>query len=86
MCREEHLELIMQLQFYAVDLNLYLDNFPTNSKAVEDYKFISSKLEKLVCDYEQKYGPLTNFASAHMEDPDAWVNSPWPWEKVKGGK
>lgn len=86
MNREEHLELIRKLQFYAIDLNLYLDNFPTNTKAIEDYKFISSKLSKLVCDYEQKYGPLTNFGAAYMENPEAWINSPWPWENVKGGK
>lgn len=86
MNREEHLELIRKLQFYAVDLNLYLDNYPNNAKATEDYRFVSEKLTQIICDYEQKYGPLTNFASAHMEDPEAWVNSPWPWEQVKGGK
>ena len=30
MSKEELLEKIMQYQFYAVDLNLYLDNFPEN--------------------------------------------------------
>lgn len=86
MHREEHLELIRKLLFYAVDLNLYLDNFPNNSKAKEDYKFISSKLSKIISDYEQNYGPLTNFASAYRENPEAWVETPWPWENVKGGK
>lgn len=86
MNREDYLDLIRKLQFYAIDLNFYLDNFPNNTKAMEDYKFISSKLSKVICDYEKKYGPLTNFGSAYMENPEAWINSPWPWEKVKGEK
>ena len=37
----ELLDDIQKLQFYAVELNLYLDNFPENRKATEDYKEIS---------------------------------------------
>lgn len=86
MNQHEYLDKIRKLQFFAVDLNLYLDNFPENKKATEDYKFISTKLQKLICDYEQQYGPLTNFGSAFYEDPEAWIDSPWPWEQHKGGK
>lgn len=86
MDREKYLDKIRKLQFFAIDLNLYLDNFPECSKATEDYKFISSKLAKLVCEYESKYGPLTNFGSASNQDPEAWINTPWPWERVRGDK
>ncbi|MBD7910500.1 MULTISPECIES: spore coat protein CotJB [Clostridium] len=82
----EYLSKIRKLLFFAVDLNLYLDNFPENRKATEDYKFVSSKLEKLICEYEQQYGPLSNFGSAYIENPEAWINTPWPWESRKGGK
>lgn len=44
----ELLDDIQKLQFYAVELNLYLDNFPENRKATEDYKEISSKLSELI--------------------------------------
>ena len=81
MNRNELLDIIRSLQFYLLDLNLYLDNFPNCTKAVEDYKLISSKLQKLVCEYEESYGPLTNFGSAYVQDPEKWINSPWPWEK-----
>ena len=37
--------------------------------------------ESLVWDYEQEYGPLTNFGSACIQNPNAWLNTPWPWEK-----
>lgn len=71
---------IMRYIFYSIELNLYLDNFPNNTKATEDYREISAKLDKLVCRYEEEFGPLTNFGSASIENPRAWVNTPWPWE------
>lgn len=74
------LEEIMKLQFYAVDLNLYLDNFPECKEAAEAYKQVSCKLKVLFKEFEEKCGPLTNFGSAFFENPKAWVNSPWPWE------
>ncbi|MGG7177876.1 spore coat protein CotJB [Clostridium paraputrificum] len=82
----EYLDKIRKLQFCAVELNLYLDNFPGCENATEDYKVISSKLSKLVIEYEQEYGPLTNFGSAYIQNPEAWINSPWPWENLRGGK
>ena len=39
---------IMKYIFYAVELNLYLDNFPNNTEATEDYRNISAKLDELV--------------------------------------
>lgn len=71
---------IMKYIFYAVELNLYLDNFPNNTEATEDYRNISAKLDELVRKYEKQYGPLTNFGSASYENPKAWVNCQWLWE------
>ena len=36
MNQQEHLNSIRKLQFFALDLNLYLDNFPTCKDAVDD--------------------------------------------------
>lgn len=76
----ELLNSIQRAQFYAVELNLYLDNFPSNEKATKDYEEISKLLDKLISEYEFKYGPITNFGSAYIENPIAWTNNPWPWE------
>lgn len=76
----ELLDKIMKYQFYAVELNLYLDNFPDNEEATKDYEEVSAKLQCLVNGYENLYGPLTNFGSAYVQNPELWVNSPWPWE------
>ena len=80
MNQHECLDAIRKLQFFAIDLNLYLDNFPNCKDAIDDYKLISSKLRKLIWDYEQLYGPLSNFGSAYIQNPDAWIDTPWPWE------
>ena len=77
MNKHECLNAIRKLQFFALDLN----NFPNCKNATDDYKVISSKLRKLIWDYEQDYGPLTNFGSSYIQNPDAWIDSPWPWEK-----
>ena len=34
--------------------------------------------EKLIKQYEKKYGPL--FASGANTSPWSWNNDPWPWE------
>ena len=81
MNKHECLNAIRKLQFFFFYLNLYLDNFPNCKNATDDYKVISSKLRKLIWDYEQDYGPLTNFGSSYIQNPDAWIDSPWPWEK-----
>ncbi|MDQ0150928.1 spore coat protein CotJB [Eubacterium multiforme] len=80
MYEKDLLKDIRKYLFYAVELNLYLDNFPNNKKATEDYEEVSANLSCLVSEYEKKYGPLTNFGSAFVENPKNWVNSPWPWE------
>lgn len=82
MNRKECLDQFMKLQFFALDLNLYLDVHPCCTKAQEDYKFISENLNKVKCEYEEKYGPLTNFGSAYENSPEKWLNSPWPWERM----
>lgn len=80
---DDLLDKIRIYQFCAIDLNLYLDNFPDNKDATEDYRRVSSKLTDLIGEYEKDYGPLTNFGSSFMEDPQSWVEKPWPWENYE---
>lgn len=80
MHEKELLKAISKYQFYAIDLNLFLDNFPDNEKAAKDYAVISHRLNQLTHKYETEYGPLTNFGSSFKTNPEKWVNQPWPWE------
>jgi len=77
---EDLLKRIQELEFAAVDLNLYLDNHPENQQALIDYNKITEELKKLKKMYEAQYGPLTNYGYAPSQYPWAWVNDPWPWE------
>lgn len=78
---DDLLEKIRIYAFCAVDLNLYLDNFPDCTEAKEDYCRVSSELKSLIRQYEESCGPLTNFGMAFKEDPESWIERPWPWER-----
>lgn len=86
MNKKDNLSDIQKMLFYLVDLNLYLDNFPDCEKACEDYEMISSKLKKSIYEYEQQYGPLINYGLTYIQNPNAWINTPWPWEQCKDGE
>lgn len=74
------LKKIQEVEFAAIELNLFLDNNPDNLKALADYNFMASQLACLKNDYEMEFGPLTNFGNAQSKAPWEWVNEPWPWE------
>ena len=44
------------------------------------------EIKKAIYEYEQQYGPLINFGLAYMQNPKAWIDTPWPWEKCKDGE
>jgi spore coat protein JB len=80
MSKKDILNSIQVYQFCAVELNLYLDNFPEDKNAAEDYCKVSAKLDTLISDYEKTYGPLSNFGHSFYESPSTWVEQSWPWE------
>lgn len=79
----EMMNRIRELEFAAVDLNLYLDTHPANQQALMDYNTVTQQLKELKKVYEAKYGPLTNFGYAPSQYPWRWVSEPWPWENDK---
>lgn len=74
---------IMQVQFIAIDLNLYLDMHPKDQQAAEIYSIASRLLGALTNEYERKYGPLFNFGFSKQPNPQQWIKEPWPWESRK---
>ena len=78
--REEMLRTIQELEFAALDLNLYLDNFPENQQALTCYNSITARLRQEKERYEKAYGVLTNFGCSQSQCPWSWINDPWPWE------
>lgn len=80
MTRESLMKAIQELQFAAVDLGLFLDNYPRHQKALADYNMYTQQLIQLRRAYEVKFGPLTHFGYAPSQYPWQWVCGPWPWE------
>ena len=81
MNREELIRAIQEYEFAAIELNLYLDNFPRCKDALEDYNYITRELNKLKGEYEKFFGPLKNFGEDMSDFPWQWVDEPWPWER-----
>lgn len=71
---------IQELEFTAIDLNLYLDTHPGDQQALSLYNSVVLQLKQCIEAYEQSYGPLLNFGMAPSQYPWQWINSPWPWE------
>ena len=80
---ENLLRKLQELEFAAVELNLYLDNHPDNKNALADFNVISKELITVKKMYEQERGPLCNFGYSESQYPWCWVNDPWPWEIVE---
>ena len=75
----EMLVNIGQMGFASHELNLYLDNYPNNRKALELFNKYSNMTNKLIKEYENKYGPLT-VGGINEYVPFNWENEKWPWE------
>ena len=80
--RESLLQDIRELEFAAVELNLYLDNNPNDRRALAHYNRVSNVLLSLKERYEKKYGQLLHFGFSQNNDNCSWnwTKGPWPWE------
>ncbi|MDD2401976.1 MAG: spore coat protein CotJB [Clostridia bacterium] len=75
------LKKIQELEFTALDLNLYLNTHFNDLRAVEQFKRVNMEICKVKKMYEQRYGPLLNFGfGSNIGKTWRWVDSPWPWE------
>lgn len=77
--QKELMQKISELQFAAVDLNLFLDTHPDNQEALTLYKNVVNTLNSVKYDYETMYGPLSP-AMSSCDAPFEWVKDPWPWQ------
>lgn len=81
MNRAEQMLKVQELCFACLDLNLYLDNNPTDKNAICLYNSLGQQFEQAVKAYEKKYGPLMNFGHSSSSFPFGWVDEPWPWQR-----
>ncbi len=80
--RRAKLRAVQEADFFAYDLQLYLDTHPDCIRALELYTETVEKAKKLRDEYETEYGPLTA-SSSSVIPPWQWIDSPWTWEKER---
>ena len=74
------LKKLTELEFYAVDLLLYIDTHPNCTHAIGEYNKTVKELSFVGAEYEKNHGPLFNFVSFLNDEKSDWINQPWPWE------
>lgn len=75
------LRTIQELEFAAVELNLYLDTHPEDEAAISAYNNIIHQYHEARRSYESQFGPLCNFGhTGPATTPWKWIEDPWPWE------
>ncbi len=79
MNQNDMLRRIMELEFAATDLNLYLDNHPDDREALEMFTKLCAMLKSLEHDYSRRFEPLTAGESSN-QTPFQWVQTAWPWK------
>lgn len=71
---------LQALEFFAVELNLFLDTHPRNCRALADYNRTVMELWTMKRAYERCYGPLVNFGFSPSPGKWRWIDEPWPWK------
>jgi spore coat protein JB len=75
------LKKIQEIEFVAVELNLFLDTHPKDGDALNDYNCAAEMAQKYRTEYEQEYGPLVGFGIGGFSRGSwLWEQGPWPWE------
>jgi spore coat protein JB len=77
--QQDLMRQIMEYDFAAFDLHLYLDTHPDDERAIYLFNNCVEMSKKLREVYEPAYGPLTASASGMLR-PFRWIVGPWPWE------
>lgn len=83
--RDRMLRNIQELQFTAVDLQLFLDTHPDDANAFREFVQTSKRLKDATEEYEGIYGPLIGYGQGRVELEQGylWLND-FPWEDLGG--
>lgn len=73
------LKELSALHFSLIDLNLYLNTHPFDTKALALFTQYRQKYMELKEEYERMYGPLSAMNGV-QGNAWKWVLEPWPWE------
>lgn len=76
----ELLTYIDIFDFACIELGLYLDVFPNDQNMINLYNKFNNERNKMMKEYENRYGPLILNGDGLDNYPWSWNNGPWPWE------
>ena len=76
--RDELLRKLTALDFYLIDLQLYLNTHPRDAEALNIYNSVVKAAKALREEYERMFGMLT--ANNPSKLPWQWIDEPWPWQ------
>lgn len=79
--QEQLLNTLDALCFAKEDLNLYLDVNPNDRDMINLFNQYRMEADKVLNEYEKKYGPIFVDSVANSKVPWAWNDGPWPWER-----
>lgn len=74
---EELMRAIMEADFFAQDLKLYLDTHPDDTRAVEMFREAVNQTMACRAAFEDSFYPLTA-SSAGMDGTWDWLEGVWP--------
>lgn len=74
------LRQIMELQFTAIELNLFLDTHPNCQDALRDFRQVVERLQPIMDQYQSNCAPLLASGAGVNTDCWNWIEEPWPWE------
>ena len=77
--KDELMKQIMEYDFAALDLQLYLNSHPNDQRALYLFNNCHEMSRKLKDAYEKAYGPITPAGSGNRV-PFRWIQGPWPWQ------
>lgn len=76
--RDELLKVITALDFFAIDLHLYLNTHPTDREAIQKYNTVVKRVSELREQYHKSFGMLS--PNTTSDYPWQWIEEPWPWQ------
>jgi len=79
--REALLRQIQDVEFAALEMQLYLNTHPFDERALMSFNCYSQQLLMLKHEYEMRHGALLNFGFSPNPYSWQWIDSPWPWEE-----
>ena len=77
--RRDLLKKVQEADFFALELQLFLNTHPNCEEALKLYSDAVKKAKMLRNEYESNYGPLTA-TSTPAKAPWQWSRNPWTWE------